>query len=101
MDRSVGGHPARSLLPIMPTNCRNDVRYWHLADQRMPFMVCRPVDRHLDFAPAFDLGGRSALGLIVGNIAGGLFYWTRYSPRKGARWTIAGKSNNRHRWLRA
>jgi len=26
---------------------------------------------------------------------------TCYSPSKGACWTIAGKSNNRHRWLRA
>ena len=28
-------------------------------------------------------------------------YLTCYSPRKGACWIIAGKSNNRHRWLRA
>jgi hypothetical protein len=28
-------------------------------------------------------------------------YLTRQSHRKGATWTIAGKSNNRHRWLRA
>ena len=30
-----------------------------------------------------------------------IIYLTCYSPRKGACWIIAGKSNNRHRWLRA